>query len=82
METGHVNLLTRRDVIEQLGRAGFAIQDEWLCGLYLPGVAELMGERAVRMAKALEARWRVGRLSSLLWTQCYVARKARPPRGV
>jgi len=75
IETGHINLLSRQDAIEQLMGAGFRIHEEWLCGLYLPGIAELMGERAARAARHLERRWRTGRLSFLLWTQCYVARK-------
>jgi SAM-dependent methyltransferase len=74
LELGHVNLLTREQAERQLVAAGFEIEQRHLCGLYLPLLAELGGQRALRLERGLEARLRRGPLSGLLWTQCYVGR--------
>src|SRR5262245_2985471 len=47
IKTGHINLLTRRMLRDQLDIAGFVAVEEWVSGLYLPGVAETMGARAL-----------------------------------
>jgi ubiquinone/menaquinone biosynthesis C-methylase UbiE len=74
--TGHINLLTRRMLRDQLAIAGFVPIEEWVSGLYLPGVAEMMGTRAVSMQAAFERRIRCTRLEHVLWTQFVIARPA------
>ncbi len=72
LELGHINLLTRRQMEDQLSAASFEIQERHLSGLYLPLVAEFGGQRALALERRLEARLRESRLSGLLWTQCYI----------
>jgi 2-polyprenyl-3-methyl-5-hydroxy-6-metoxy-1,4-benzoquinol methylase len=73
METGHINLMTRRQLDAQLSDAGFDVVEEWLAGLYVPVVAETLGERAVRLQATWERRVRGTRLQGILWTQFVVA---------
>ena len=73
LPTGHVNLMTSREVRRQLGGAGFAIRESHTSGLYVPLIAEIAGERARRLAAWLEPHIRGGPLAWLLWTQYYVA---------
>lgn len=76
LEMGHINLMTRRTVEQQLTEAGFEIVDRHICGFYLPLVAEFGGERGQRALSRLGAGLRGSILEWSLWTQCYVARKA------
>ena len=73
LPTGHVNLLTARELRRQLGEAGFTIRESHTSGVYLPVLAEAGGEAARRLAVWLEGRMRGGPLDWLLWTQYYVA---------
>ena len=77
METGHINLMTRRALRDALDAAGFDPVEEFVAGLYLPGLAETFGDRAVRIEAAGEHRLRGTRAQGMLWTQFVVAR----PRG-
>ena len=53
METGHINLMTRRGATRHvLDAAGFDLVEEFVAGLYLPGLAETLGDRAVRIEAA------------------------------
>jgi 2-polyprenyl-3-methyl-5-hydroxy-6-metoxy-1,4-benzoquinol methylase len=81
METGHINLMTNRRLCDDLHDAGFAPVEQWLAGVYLPVVAELLGERAVRLEAAVERRLRRSRLRGLLWTQFVVAQRAEAARS-
>jgi SAM-dependent methyltransferase len=72
-ETGHINLLTAREVTTMLHDAGFTIRGQYTSGLYLPIIAEVGGEPGVRFARWMEGRIRDGRFSFALWTQYYVA---------
>lgn len=74
LEQGHINLMTRRTVRRQLAAAGFVVEREHLCGVYLPLVAEFGGRPGLGIARSLEGPLRSSRLSWALWTQCYVAR--------
>jgi 2-polyprenyl-3-methyl-5-hydroxy-6-metoxy-1,4-benzoquinol methylase len=74
LETGHINLLTARELRRQLDAAGFAVEASAKTGLYLPVVAEAGGEVGRRLEAWLARRLHPGRLDFLLWTQCYVAR--------
>lgn len=76
--TGHINLRTRRTVRAQLTAHGLAILDEEVLALYLPFVAELLGDVGLRIQQVLSRRWRAGVLSNLLWTQCYRVGLSRP----
>ena len=73
-ETGHVNLMTRRQMIRELQAGGFEILQHFESGLYLPLLAEFGGERGMRFARRIEERMRGGRISWILWTQYYLAR--------
>ncbi len=71
-ETGHINLMTERELTAALMAHGFAIREQFKSGLYLPLIAEFGGVRGQRVAQALETRIRRSRLSFALWTQYYV----------
>lgn len=71
--TGHVNLLTERQVSAQLEAAGFRIRERFTSGMYLPVVAEFTGKYGVRLERWLESRLRGGPLRWVLWTQYYIS---------
>jgi SAM-dependent methyltransferase len=79
LEQGHVNLMTRATVRDQIRGAGFRIEREFLSGMYLPLVAEFGGRPGLRFERALERALRASRLSWLLWTQYYVATREAAP---
>lgn len=82
IETGHINLMTAREAMEQVSAAGFEIEERFKSGLYLPLVAEFLGQRGLRFERWLEGRLRGGPFDWALWTQYYVCRKpARAPVG-
>jgi len=74
-ETGHVNLMTEREVAAALARAGFRIRERYKSGMYVPLVAEFAGTIGLMLERWLEARLRRGPLSWTLWTQYYVAQR-------
>jgi hypothetical protein len=74
IKAGHINLMTRRQLRGQLATAGFVPVEEWVSGLYLPGVAETMGTRALTIQAAFERRIRGTALEQALWTQFVIAR--------
>ena len=73
METGHINLLTKQMLRQQLDRAGFTVMETHSLGLYIPGLAESLGHRAAQIEEVLENRARGTRFDGLLWTQLVVA---------
>lgn len=73
LETGHINLLTAREVEKQLEQAGLRIRERHKSGLYVPLLAEFAGEPGLRLEQSLERAIRGSRLDGLLWTQYYVA---------
>jgi len=77
-ETGHVSLMTARQMTRALESAGFHIRQRFKSGLYLPLVAEFGGISGMRFERWLEERLRDGPLSWMLWTQYYVAQSSRP----
>ncbi len=81
LETGHVNLLTEREVRSQLDAAGFHVRASHKSGVYIPVVAEAFGEKALRFEQKLETRMRGTRADGLLWVQYHLAEKpeARVP---
>jgi SAM-dependent methyltransferase len=75
LETGHINLLTWRRAQRQVIQAGFTIRETFRSGLYLPIVAEFLGERGMRFERWLERKMKGGPLDWVLWTQYYVAQR-------
>ena len=73
LETGHVNVMTRRTLQSQLDAAGFSIRETHAAGVYLPVLAEVFGRRALRLQRALEPRLRGSGFEWLLWTQFAIA---------
>jgi 2-polyprenyl-3-methyl-5-hydroxy-6-metoxy-1,4-benzoquinol methylase len=73
MPTGHISLLSRTRLLSMLRSAGFMPIEEHASGVYLPGIAEFGGERALRFERRLESSWQRGKLRPLLWTQFHVA---------
>ncbi|MBV8772836.1 MAG: class I SAM-dependent methyltransferase, partial [Deltaproteobacteria bacterium] len=77
-ETGHISLMTERQIRQALESVGFHIRQQFKSGLYLPLVAEFAGNRGLRLERWLEERLRDGPLSWTLWTQYYVAQAVSP----
>jgi SAM-dependent methyltransferase len=73
LDPGHVNLMTNRELARQLRSAGFEPMEWHFAGLYIPLVAEALGQRGLRIESALERRIRGTRARSVLWTQFVVA---------
>jgi 2-polyprenyl-3-methyl-5-hydroxy-6-metoxy-1,4-benzoquinol methylase len=73
LETGHINLLTAREVHRLLNHAGFNIREKYKSGMYLPIVAEMLRETGLRLEQRLERKLQGGRFDGLLWTQYYIA---------
>lgn len=75
-DLGHINRLSRRQLLEQIANAGFEIAESFDCGLYIPILAEACGETGRKIAEKIEQKFQCGSLTSqLLWTQCHVLRK-------
>lgn len=74
IETGHINLLTEKQLKNQLTNAGFIIEKEYKCGFYIPLIAEFMGGGGLKIEQWLENRIRGSIFDGLLWTQCYIVR--------
>jgi SAM-dependent methyltransferase len=77
VDLGHISLRTSQEVAELLAAAGLDVVDHTVLGCYLPGIAELGGERARRLEAWLEDRLQQTRLDALLWTQCWIAQRRR-----
>ena len=77
LPTGHISLLTARQVEELLTGNGFRVLERQTWGLYLPLVSELGGQAGLSLERWLERRISGGRLDGLLWTQSWIAERAR-----
>lgn len=77
LPTGHISLLTVRQVQELLTGHGFRVLERDTWGLYLPLVSELGGQAGLNLERLLERRISGGRLDGLLWTQSWIAERAR-----
>ena len=73
LETGHINLMTDKQVTEQIESVGFRIREQFKSGMYIPFLAEFTGNYGLKLEKRLERGLRGGVLDWLLWTQYYVA---------
>jgi SAM-dependent methyltransferase len=78
-ETGHISLMTERQMRDALESAGFHIRQQFKSGLYLPLVAEFAGITGMRVERWLEQLLRDGPLNWTLWTQYYVAQSEPSP---
>ncbi len=61
--------MTSGQVQTQLTQAGFCILERFSSGLYLPLVAEFMGQFGLRLEQRLETKTRESLFDWLLWTQ-------------
>ena len=75
LETGHINLMSEKQVTRQLEQAGFHIDERFKSGMYLPLIAEFMGSTGLGLEQWLESRICNGPMDWLLWTQYYIAKK-------
>lgn len=77
LPTGHISLTSRREIGAMLQGRGLEIRSSFAGGMYLPLVAEVGGERALRLEQRLERLLtrRGGRAAGLLWTQYWTATK-------
>lgn len=72
LEMGHINLMTVGTVRAQLSAANLRVIEEYRAGLYIPVVAEFLGNAGQRWASRLEPRVRESWFAPALWTQFYV----------
>jgi ubiquinone/menaquinone biosynthesis C-methylase UbiE len=77
LETGHISLKTCGQFRTALLRSGFNILREEKFGLYVPIVAEFLGDISGRVIEVMERRVRDTALDWMLWTQAYVLLKPR-----
>ena len=75
LETGHCSLVSAAALARELATDGLRVTERAWTGVYLPVVAELGGEAALRLEQALEARLQAPPWRGLLWTQYVVARR-------
>src|SRR5438309_7303102 len=52
-ETGHINLMTERELTRALVETGFQIRERFKSGMYVPLMAEFGGELGLRIEKSL-----------------------------
>ena len=72
---GHISLMSRRRLLDLIRAVGLDPVEEQASGVYVPGLAEVGGNFALKLALRIERRARAGRLRPLLWTQFHVAAK-------
>jgi SAM-dependent methyltransferase len=75
LEMGHISVMTEKQIRLRLKASGFYVIEQFKSGLYLPLIAEFAGKTGLELESWLESKlrpWPI--LSSLLWTQYFVAR--------
>ncbi len=75
LETGHISLVSARTLGRELAAQGLRVEQRLWSGAYLPVLAELGGQAALRLEQRLEPRLQARALRGLLWTQYVVARR-------
>lgn len=76
IKTGHINLMTEKEISKQLENAGFKIIEKYKTGFYMPLISEFTGTAGLKLEKWLESKLRAfSILNNILWTQYYVATK-------
>ncbi|GAB5413767.1 MAG: hypothetical protein Cons2KO_13700 [Congregibacter sp.] len=73
--TGHINVLSRRALEQQMRRAGLCVEQRASCGFYLPIIAEFGGSAGANFLRWCDRHLRNSPLSPLQWTQCYVLKQ-------
>jgi len=73
LDPHHISLLSERQARDHIQAVGFRIRETHKSGAYIPLLAELGGQAALRVEQALESYLRGSRFDWLLWTQYYVA---------
>ena len=58
LDSEHINLMTERQVIEQIETAGFKILERYKSGMYLPLIAEFTGHLGLKLEQLLEKKLR------------------------
>lgn len=81
LETGHINLLTSGQAADQITDAGFSIMERHVGGLYLPVIAEALGNLGLHIENSMENLLKRLGMTFPLWTQYYVARRPRITPG-
>jgi len=74
LESGHINLMTERQVTSQITKAGFTIEQLYKSGMYIPLVSEFMGTTGLEIEQFLEKKLEKSMFDWVLWTQYYIAR--------
>lgn len=76
-DLGHINRMTRTELGKQIAEAGFEVVQHDNVAFYLPVIAEFGGELGARICQWFATKLADTRLSSLLWTQCWVLRRPK-----
>ncbi|EAQ96531.1 class I SAM-dependent methyltransferase [Congregibacter litoralis] len=74
--TGHINLLSAAQLKTQCTAAGFVVRKQARMGFYLPILGEFGGNWGQRFLAAIDRKLQGSRFEAVLWTQCYLLRKA------
>ncbi|WOJ92256.1 methyltransferase domain-containing protein [Congregibacter variabilis] len=74
--TGHINLLTRKELEAQCAGAGLRVLEREVLGFYLPVIGEFAGQTGQKLLATMEQVLRGTWMEGLLWTQCYVLERA------
>ena len=74
LETGHINLMTEKQVRHQLELAGFHIIESFKTGMYIPVLAEVGGATCQRIEACMEDYILGSILDWIMWTQYYIAK--------
>lgn len=75
LETGHISLVSSRQLTAELTAGGLRIEQRRWSSLYIPVLAEAAGRTALRIEQRLEPLMQARPLRALLWTQYVVARR-------
>ncbi|HEX3539213.1 MAG TPA: class I SAM-dependent methyltransferase [Acidimicrobiales bacterium] len=75
LETGHCSLVSAAALGRELAANGLQVTERRWTGVYVPVLAELGGDAALRVEQALESRLQTPPWRGLLWTQYVVARR-------
>ena len=73
LKTGHINLMTERELTRQLEDNNFRIMESNKSGMYIPLIAEFTGDTGLKLEKWIESGIYKTPLDWILWTQYYVA---------
>ncbi|MDR2625962.1 MAG: class I SAM-dependent methyltransferase [Zoogloeaceae bacterium] len=72
---GHINRMTRRQLLSQIRSTGFEIVEATDTGFYLPLIAEFGSVAGQKICRALATWFAKSPFRWLCWTQCWILRK-------